>query len=187
MEPIVLIKSVSEVLKIAAEAMSKVGDSLAHLTRIGVQGYDALAARRAHSQLSGLRVSLGILYGASNIRIVRSIDEYIDLARSSRLDDASRQWNAVVHLLTETTTRVEDLLTEVNKIRNDFVLEEAYSTIQRSLYGRLSLFEKLKALPAPLAGDTLEALAHVAAEYRRLMEATDNASEQLAAYIKTIK
>lgn len=46
-----------DLLARSADALSKFGDSIAHLVTLGTQGYDAVAARQARNQLIEMRVN----------------------------------------------------------------------------------------------------------------------------------
>ena len=188
-ETIELIAQLGDLLSKAAEAISKFGDSIGHLVTLGAQGYDAAAARKAHSDLIQLRTDLEKLTTGANIPLIRSINEYVELQTRNPLAEnvAAEMWRGVVQKVENATKIVDELLKSVSSIRNDFVLEDAYRTIQVALYGRSSLLAELRSLPPPERQDELEALAKAGKEYQKLSDATQKASDQLASYIKSLK
>jgi hypothetical protein len=184
-----LIAKLAELLGSAAEAISKFGDGIAHLVTLGAQGYDAAAARKAHSDLIQLRTDLEQLTAGANIPLIRSINEYVELQTGHPLADnvAAELWRGIIQKVENAIKIVDALLKSVNSIRNDFVLEDAYRTIQVALHGRSSLLAQLHSLAPPERQDELEALAKAGKEYQKLSDATQKASEQLATYIKSLK
>jgi hypothetical protein len=185
-DTISLISSLGDLLNKLAQGLSKFGDSIAHLTKLGKQGYDTIAAAKAHSELTAIRSGLGILAGASNIRIIQSLNEYVEAAKELGFD-AELNWKEVIKIVKESTDRVDRVLSQVNQIRSDFVNDDAFPTIQSVLYGRALILEKLSKIPPPVHEKELAALTKAASEYEHLMKATQKASSQLAAYIKKIK
>jgi hypothetical protein len=184
-----LITKLAELLGSAAEAVSKFGDSIAHLVTLGAHGYDAAAARKAHSDLIRLRTGLEQLVAGANIPLIRSINEYVKLQKEHPLEPhaATALWQGIVEKIENATKIVDALLKSVNNIHNDFVLEDAYRTIEIALYGRSSLLAQLHSLAPPRRPAELEALAKAGKEYQNFSDATKKASEQLAAYIKSLR
>lgn len=184
-----LIAQLADLLVKTTEAISKFGDSIAHLVTLGAQGYDAAAARKAHADLIELRANLEKLVSGANLPLIRSINEYVERHRRTPKPQEWERllWRAVVEKVENATVRVNALLEEVSKIRNDFVLEDAYRTIHVALHGRTNILMHLRALPAPVEEGELEALGKAGTEYQKLTEATQKASEQVAAYIKSLK
>jgi hypothetical protein len=129
-----LIAELGDLLAKTAEAVSKFGDSIAHLVTLGAQGYDAAAARKAHADLIELRVNLEKLVAGANIPLIKSINEYVDRVAAPPVPPAyvlGQWWKGIVDKVEIATKQVDALLEDVNKVRNDFVLQDAYSTIQR--------------------------------------------------------
>ncbi len=101
-----------------AESIGKLGDSFAHLVRLGTQGYDAIAARRAYNELIDLRVNLQRLIGSSNALLTFTIDGYITSARnSSGQESLSSEWEHVTDSIHSSLRAIFSLLEEVNKVR----------------------------------------------------------------------
>jgi hypothetical protein len=75
-------------------------------TEQGAHGYDAIAARKAHSELIGFRSDLGILAGGSNIRVIQSLGEYVEVTRRGQ-GDANRDWKSVIEIVKDSTGRVD--------------------------------------------------------------------------------
>jgi hypothetical protein len=124
-----LIAQLADLLVKTTEAISKFGDSIAHLVTLGAQGYDAAAARKAHADLIELRVNLEKLVSGANLPPIGSINEYVERHRRTAKPqewESRLLWRAVVEKVENATVRVNALLEEVSKIRNDFVLEDAY-------------------------------------------------------------
>jgi hypothetical protein len=185
-----LIAELGDLLAKAAEAVSKFGDSIAHLVTLGAQAYDAAAARKAHAELIELRVNLEKLVAGANIPLIKSINEYVERVRAPLRPPPyvlGQWWIGVVDKVANATKQVDALLKDVDKIRNDFVAQDAYSTLQFALNGRRSILAELRALPAPVEQDELQALAKAGDEYQKLSDATLKASQQLATYISSVK
>jgi hypothetical protein len=178
-----------DLLAKSADALSKFGDSIAHLVTLGTQGYDAVAARQARNQLVEMRVNLEKLIHGINSPLIKSINDYVKHATNGSSDDQvlGEYWNGILDKVYVAITQVDDLLTDVNQTRNDFVLQDAYSTIQEVLHGRSSLLQYLRMLRPPVEQDELNELAKVGMEYQRLSDATEKASQQLATYIGSLK
>jgi hypothetical protein len=185
-----LIVELGDLLAKAAEAISRFGDSIAHLVTLGAQGYDAAAARKAQADLYALRVNLGGLVFGPNALLLLSINQYLQRASAAPKPSAEvlkMDWDAVVNKVNMATIQVDSLLEDVQKIRSDFILLDAYSTIQMALYGRESILARLYLLPPPVDEDELQALAKAGEEYQKLSLATQKASRQLATYISSLK
>jgi hypothetical protein len=183
-----LIVQLGDLLAKTAEAVSKFGDSIAHLVTLGAKGYDAVAARKAHADLIELRVKLVELV-SHNGPMIRSIKEYVQRVPTIKPSAPIilELWLVAVDKVEDATKRVEVLLNDVSKIRNDFVLQDTYSTLRLILVGRNTILIQLRALPAPVEPDELQALAKAGEEYQKLSDATLKASDQLAAYVSSLK
>ena len=132
------IQRLGSVLKDAADAISRMGDSIAHLVRLGAQGWDAASARRTRSRLIELRKQL-ISYRRSQAAVALSLDGYvarIDAGRMPRQLD----WKMATNGLLPVVQEVRALIEEVKAERSDFVLESAYESLYATLDARLTLF-----------------------------------------------
>src|SRR5262249_35931578 len=121
-----LILQLGDLLGKAADAISKLGDSIAHLVTLGAQGYDAGAARKAHADLIELRANLEKLISGQNIPLIKSINEYVEAAHSTARpgDHVFKQWwVGILDKVQKATEQVDAILKDVSKIRNEFVLE----------------------------------------------------------------
>ncbi|MET4041765.1 hypothetical protein ABIC03_003456 [Bradyrhizobium sp. RT6a] len=188
-EKIALIAALGDLLAKSAEALSKFGDSIAHLTALGVQGYDAAAARKARSNLIDLRIQLEQLM-VVNGSLIGTMDGYVELVSQTprpSVENAARHWLGVVFKVQIVMAHIDALLKQVSELRNDFVLEDAYRGIQQALRGRINILDQLNALPAPLSHEELEALTKAGKEYRLLRDTTAKTSEQLADYVKSLR
>jgi hypothetical protein len=187
---IALFAELGDLLAKTADAISKFGDSIAHLVTLGAQGYDAAAARRAHADLIELRVKLEELVFGANMPLIRSINEYVQRVAATPMPAVQvigAYWFAVVGKVENAAKQVEALLKDVSEIRNDFVLQDSYSAIELALHGRRSLLADLRGLAAPVEQDELQALSKAGQEYQKLSDATEKASRQLATYIGSLK
>ncbi|WFU19940.1 hypothetical protein [Bradyrhizobium sp. CB3481] len=174
------IAAAAEFLSKAAESIAKLGDSVAHISQLGTQGYDAVAARRTHAELIELRKKLLTLVHASNFSFSNRIQEYLK-------NPSDRGWDAVITQIAEVGTQVNTLLESLGSTRSDFVLEEAYSTLQQALSGRASILVQLRSISRPTSPEELAALEQMAKEYSRLSRETLAATNKLADYIKSLK
>jgi hypothetical protein len=143
--------------------------------------------KKAHADLVELRVNLERLVAGKNIPLIRSINDYVErqaVTPKAILDD---WWQGILEKVQSALESVYSILNDVSKIRNDFVLEDAYRTLQQTLMGRVTVLGQLKNLPAPVERDELEALAKAGKEYQKLTEATQKASDQIGAYLKAVE
>jgi len=175
------IQKLGDVLKAAADAIAKLGDSIAHLVTLGAQGWDAASARRTHSRLIDLRKRL-ISYRRSQGAVASTFDGYvarIDAGRMPRQLDWTMATNGLLPLIQELSSLIEDLKAE----RSDFVLEVAYESLYATLDARLTLFQRLREGDAPRSPEQVEALRAAVAQWGRLRQVLGDASDALAAYL----
>ena len=95
--------------------------------------------RKAHADLVMLRVNLEKLVAGANMPLISSINEYVERVQNSPQLPSfvlDTWWNGLKHKIDFATIQVGALLDEVDKIRNDFVLKDAYRTIQMALHSR---------------------------------------------------
>jgi hypothetical protein len=148
------------------------------------------AARKAHADLIELRSNLEKLVSGKNIPLIKSINEYVEAyAKEPRVAPSVFEdwWRGILDKIQKAIEQANMILEEVGKIRNDFVLEDAYRSIQQALHGRSTILMELRALPAPMENDEVQALAKAGAEYQKLTEATLKASDQIGTYLKSLK
>jgi hypothetical protein len=170
------------VLKDAADAIARLGDSVAHLVRLGVQGYDAAAARRTRARLIEIRKGLVSMARSQGV-LALTFDSYVARIEAGRQPNA-REWQSATAKLPLLVESVQSLLGELRRDRSEFVLEEAYERLHATLGARLALFERLRAAEAPRRPEEIEAIKAAVAEWSRLREELDRASAALAAYLK---
>jgi hypothetical protein len=185
-----VISAVADMLSKCADAMTKLADSIAHVTKLGTQGFDAVAARKAHAQLIDLRKDLEDLVASTNMPMLRSINAYI--AEHNRDPKPSpfrsqADWNIVNDRVSKAALRVREVLDTIDSVSNDFVLQDAYSALQRALNGRVAILTDLRKMEPPVEAEELKALQTLADQYQRLSDETLKASSQLAAYVASLK
>ena len=91
-----VIEQLGDLLAKSADALSKFGDSIAHLVTPGTQGYDAVAARHARDQLVEMRVNLEILIHGINSPLIKSINDCVESAKYAPPDVLGRYWNGLL-------------------------------------------------------------------------------------------
>jgi hypothetical protein len=72
-------------------------------------------------------------------------------------------------------------------VQRIFVELVGAATLRQVLIGRNSILIELRALPAPVEPDELQALAKAGEEYQKVSDATLKASQQLATYVSSLK
>jgi hypothetical protein len=178
----------------AAEAIGKLGDSIAHLTSLGTRGWDVLSARRTRARLKDISARLVIVNALGNFVIISNLDTYIDnwnrYTQSGRiklsepsLDALKTDWFRFVSKVTEILNDVTQLLAGIENERSDLVTQSVYRDLVSTLGGRVTLLQRLHASEAPVSIKEIAALKVVVAEYQKLADNLKNAILALNAYV----
>jgi hypothetical protein len=146
---VAFIDSLTNLLSASAKALTTFGDSIAHFVKLGALGYSSVVNRQARSRLIKIRAQLELITTGPSMNVVKSIDDYVErLKRKGRSqDDIAKDWYTVTQAVNKAIRHVSSVLGEVHRIRNDFVLEEAYRHIYLALFGRKSLLDHLRRSP----------------------------------------
>ena len=179
------IAKLGSVLKDTADAIAKLGDSIAHLVRLSAQGWDAASARRTEARLIEMRKQL-VTFKRSQGVVALSFEDYIARIEQGR-QPRQLDWKSVTSRLLPLMSEVRSLIDELRSEKSNFVLEDAYERLHDSLDARLTLFEKLRVGDAPRTPEQIEALRRIVAEWERLREELARASDALANYLRGTK
>jgi hypothetical protein len=184
-----LINAVSELLSKSGAALSSLGDSIAHLTELGVKGYDGISARRTLDELMRLRRDLEGMTSGLNESSVRYPLRYFLDSSANRQDDPDcirADWEDVLANLETATTRINKIFEGVKHMKSEFILESAYRNILKVLQGRIILLDQMKKMPVPMSAEEREAMLKFKDEYDALIQQTQRASNSLAAYVRKL-
>jgi hypothetical protein len=177
---IALLRELVDALGAAGDAISKLTDGFKHLIVTGVSGYDYIAAERERARLIDISRRTANLIVTQNIRVVQSLDDYLDLESPTNED-----WQRVAYNLNLTLTSVRELLQDVQTENGEFVLEPAYLLLNQTLAARSSLLEQLINYPAPTSTDEREMLRQASVKYKVLIENAKQAIKELNTYVKS--
>jgi hypothetical protein len=197
------LESLGKALGLAADAVGKLGDSIAHLISLGNQGFNAVQAGRTRERLKDIDARLVQLNNVANVTVVNSIQEYIKIWETNKkrgivigqLDESDRSdwfgrprdewdmsivesWKNIYGNVNTAILDVTDLLADLREERSDFILEESYNTLYSILRNRVSVLEGLGRNP-PVTPSEIERLRALAGRYDRLRK-------KLASTIRTI-
>jgi hypothetical protein len=78
------LEDLGKALGAAADAVGKLGDSIAHLISLGNQGFNAVQAERTRERLKDIDARLVQLNKVANVRIVNTMQEYINIWNSDK-------------------------------------------------------------------------------------------------------
>lgn len=176
------IGKLGSILKDTADAIAKLGDSIAHLVHLGAQGWDAASARRTEARFIEMRKQL-VTFKRSQGAVAVSFEDYIARIEQGR-QPRQLDWTTVTNRLLPLMSEARSLLVELKSDKSDFVLEDAYERLHDSLDARLTLFQRLKDADAPQTPEQIEALKRMVTEWERLREELGRASEALTQYLK---
>jgi hypothetical protein len=87
------LKSLADVLGAAADGMSKLADSIAHITILGVRGYDEASARHIRARLTDIAARLVHVHKGYNEGIISGLEGYIE-----RVQEANEQGKQIQNL-----------------------------------------------------------------------------------------
>ena len=181
-----LINAVSDLLSKSGAALSALGDGIAHLTELGVKGYDGLSARRTLDELMRLRRDLeGMTTGLNESSVRYPIKYFLESSANlqDRPDYIKADWEDVLANLETATTRINKIFEGVKHMKNEFILESTYRNILKVLQGKIILLDQMKKMPIPMSAEEREALLKFKDEYEALIQKTQRASNSLAAYV----
>jgi hypothetical protein len=182
MAGLVIYKEIAGLLGAAGDAIIKITDGIKHLITTGFSGYSYIAAERERKRLIELSALATDLSSTAQVRVVRSIDEYLESS-----DPTPDDWFAVTQSIGWVLTMIGVLLDDIKKERSEFVLESAYQSLLRSLDSRFSLLDKLSNVPPPTTEEERKEVKQISNKYKEMLTAFSEAIEQLNIYIKNKK
>ena len=168
----------------AADAIGKLGDSVAHLASLGQQGWDAASARTTRNRLRDISARLTILSVQQHERVIESLDEYIREAQNGLSANLLQSaWSQVLSRLTATLSDVKALLGDLEKERSDLVTQSVYQDLIETLGSRASLLDRLSKSSAPMSPEEIQSLQVASANYKTLRENLRGAIQAINTYI----
>tara|TARA_Y100001970_G_scaffold181203_1_gene220562 strand:+ start:32 stop:664 length:633 start_codon:yes stop_codon:yes gene_type:complete len=177
-----LFKDVVEAVGAAGDAIISLTDSIEHLVVTGSDAYDYVSAAREHNRLKDLSARGTNLVHMKQSIIVETIDEYLEKSNPDIHD-----WNNIKADVLVIIDDVGLLLADIEQERSDFVLEEAYAKLGKTLHQRAIILDKIRALPKPSSPEELEQLNQINLKYKRLIQAFKEAIVQLNIYIRQLE
>jgi hypothetical protein len=179
---IVDLSQLANVVRELANAVGRLGDSIAHVIKLGSGGVGVLSANRTRERLKDIDARLTIYSHGQAVRF-----NYLcsALAATGEFPLDHNDWRQVVDQVKEAGHNVEKLLSELQRERSDFVLEEAFGVLISTLTTRLELFDKLSSSPVPRTNEDIAALRESLAEWRRLRHELRKATRHLSIYVKS--
>lgn len=168
----------------AAESVSKMVDSFAHLIRTATRGYDAASARATYSRLRDLSARASILIAEQQISVIQGIDAYIE--ESSNPAVRSLLWSSLTTKFRSILLEINSLLADVQAERSDFVLETTYLDMIRTLQTRGVILEELLYMPPPTSPEELKELRQIRDNYELLIINLRRATIELNEYLKML-
>jgi hypothetical protein len=181
------IENLGKALSDAADAIGKLGDSIAHLAALGAKGWDAVSARRTRDRLIDISARLSVLSRAQVV-MLRNIDEYItqyctDSGCVSSFE-AQDSWEALVDGVTGITNDVSVLLVDLENERSGLVTEDVYQDLIGTLQDRKEALSVVRLSLAPSSAADLRALRYASRAYRILIANLQAAIKALNTYIQ---
>lgn len=183
---VVLLKELADRVGAAADALTKIVDSLTHLVTTGAQGYNAVHANLVYDKLRNTSALASSLV-SSQLILAKNLGEYAESAAGA--DQASREvaWAALVKRVQDVLTQVLAILNRVREDRSDFVLEPAYAKLSDVLQARVSLLQRIQSMPAPSTPEELQSVREIANRYNDLIAQLQLARDEMNVYVKSIK
>lgn len=179
------LSNLGKALGAAAEAVGKLGDSVAHLASLGEQGWNTVSARRTRDRLRDISARLTILSAQQNARVIQSLDEYIQEAKDGLSTNLLQTaWSQLVSRLNETLSNVQALLKDLEIERSDLVTQNVYRDLVETLAARAGLLDKLSKSSAPTSTDEIQSLQTASLNYKVFRENLGKAIEALNIYIR---
>jgi hypothetical protein len=180
-ERINLFKDVVEAAGAAGSALENITDGIEHLIITSAKTWDILNAKIQRNRLVDISARSTSLVVHKNAFIIGNIDKYLELKKPSIIE-----WNNFKINVRSVMLDVNELLSDVNDERSDFILNENYAKLSGSLVGRMSLLSKIDRLPMPTSQEELEQIKLFNEKYKILMFNMTTAIEHLNEYIKTL-
>jgi hypothetical protein len=75
-------KALADVIGSSADAISKLGDSIAHISSLSMAGYDEMSARRTRQRLIDIEAKLVNVHRVANAAVMSGIEGYIRMPRN---------------------------------------------------------------------------------------------------------
>jgi hypothetical protein len=160
-----------KVLGAAADAIAKLGDSIAHLISLGVRGWDDVSARSTRKRLISISAKLTVMGGRGNMGVIESLRTYIRAYEGREsLEGYTQQqlWNELLSKLGAALPEVESLFTQLARDRSDLVTQDIYRDLIDALNARTMILEGLSRSVAPTSIAEIDALREAAEKYDAL-------------------
>lgn len=168
----------------AAEAIGKLGDSVARLVSLGKQGWDAASARSTRNRLRDISAQLTILSQQQNVRVIESLDEYIREAQNGLSPNLLQAaWSKLLLHLATTLNKVQELLDNLTNERSDLVTQTVYQDLIETLGSRVTFLDKLVSSSAPTSPEEIQRLQVASVNYKTLRENLRKAIQAINIYI----
>lgn len=189
------IANIAKAVGEAASAISKLGDSVAHLTKLGTQGWDAASARIVKGRLLKISGKLQRFSALINGAPVDRLDSFVNSLKffarpnappmSNRItQEITQDWQVVIAVIGGVLSEVRELLISLERERGNIVTKDFYQDLLDTLGGRVSLLEHISKLPTPLSYEEATELEKVSQQYKILRANLRTAIQALNAYLR---
>ena len=176
-----------KMLGVTADAIAKLGDSIAHLVKLGVRGWDDVAARRTRAKLIAISAQLSVMGGRGKPSVVESLRTYI-AAHEGRdhLEDFTKEqlWDKLLSRIRAALPEVKSLFAELAENRSDLVTQDIYHDLISALNDRAMILEKLSTSSPPTSAAEIDALRDAAERYDALRHNLHSTINGLHWYIR---
>ena len=193
MAPISLLE-LGKIFSDVADAIGKLGDSVAHLVTLGARGWDAGQARATKARLRSLsRAMIGaVQMNGPTIDLLANfsgdmedlLGRGVDLTQPGLSRELGIRWGKLRERVTVMLHDSALLLGAVERENSDFVLSPAYRDVFAVLASRDALLVGLSALGPPRTTGELADLKALTASYKRLRANLERAVEAIARYVE---
>ena len=178
------ISNLGKALGDAADAIGKLGDNVGHLVSLGRQDWDAVSARATRNRLRDISARLTTLNQLQNVRVIETLDEYIQEAQNGSPENLLQMaWSQLLLSFTATLSDVRSLLSDLEKERSDLVTNDVYQDLIATLGSRASLLDRLSNTSAPTSPDAIKRLQVVSTNYKALKVNLSKAIQAVNTYI----
>lgn len=177
-----------------AEALGKLGDSVAHLVKLGAGGWDATQARALRGRLIEMSASLRNVQSlnAGAFTSLEMFEDYLKEVEHYLSGPAPRKeeiellmdraWKITAERLAKALSEGAKVIEGLKAERSEFVLTEAYNDLTDILVSRELLLRRLVSLEQPRTKADLEPLGELLESYRLMRTALRACIDKLGDY-----
>lgn len=132
----------AELVDSAARMVKTLTEAIADSVKAGTATVDLLSARKSAKRLAGIHKRAVHLVVQQGMMIVPSAEKYLQVPNEGN-------WSEVKEAIKKTLSDVGELISELDALRGDFVIEETYLELLRTMKLREKALQEVLALPRP--------------------------------------